>query len=77
MRRLYLRSNTVRTILAAPGVGMIFGTYGADDNLLYDRIANCEAFPGEHIVRVPRRFVRDYHQRYLMIGSRLNEAANY
>ena len=69
------RENTVRTILAAPGVGMIHGTYGADETLLYDRQANGDAFPGEHIVRVPRRFVRHYHGRWCLQNSMLKSAA--
>jgi len=69
--------NTVRTILAAPGIGMVHGTFGAGAMLLGDRIANGDAFPGEFVVRVPRRFVRDRHQRYLMSWSRLDEAGNY
>lgn len=67
--------NTVRTILAAPGIGMVFGTYGATQALLTDRQTNegC-AFSGEHLVRVPRRFVRTYHQRWCMERSMLKEA---
>jgi len=67
--------NTVRTILAAPGIGMVHGTFGADETLLFDRRSDGYAFPGERLVRVPRRLVRDYHGAWLMRGSKLGEAA--
>lgn len=41
------------SMLAAPRVGLVINTEGAGANLLHDRIANGEAFPGERIVRVP------------------------
>ena len=63
-----------RRILAAPGVGMIHGSYGSDQVTLSDRRANGEAFPGERVVRVPRRAVRTYHQRWLLEGSLLVDA---
>lgn len=49
--------------LAAPGVGLLHGTFSIDRTraavLLSDRIANGEAFPGEFVVRVPTRAVPD------------------
>lgn len=69
--------NTVRTILAAPGVGMVFGTFGYGAMLLDDRIADGYAFPGERVVRLPRRFVRYRHQRWLLAHGRFMEAVNY
>lgn len=68
---------TVRTILAAPSVGAVAGSFGYGQMMLDDRIANGHAFPGEHVVRVPRRFVRYRHQRWLLAHGRVTEAANY
>jgi hypothetical protein len=46
-------------LLAAPGEGVLMGTWCADrataQRLLDDRKANGEAFPGELVVRVPCR----------------------
>ena len=58
-----------RTILAAPGVGMVKGTYAATATSLTDRKANGDAFPGERVVRVPRRFARDRHRRRALAYS--------
>jgi hypothetical protein len=51
----------LRRYLAAPSQGII-----AEDDIrsgvyLSDRIANGEAFSGERIVRLPRRFFRTRH----------------
>ncbi len=48
----------IRRYLAAPTVGLV-----ADDDRrsglhLADRVANGDAFPGERVVRLPRRFFR-------------------
>lgn len=63
------------TILAAPGLGMIHGTAGATESLLYDRRANGCAQRGERLVRVPRRMVRDYHGRWLVGQGKLQDAS--
>jgi hypothetical protein len=47
-----------KAILWAPKVGQVSGTAGEIGRmrmLLADRIANGEAFPGEIVVRLPRR----------------------
>jgi len=62
-----------RRILAAPNIGMVFGTYGYADVDRIDRIYNGNAFPGERLVRVPRRFARTYHQQWLLSRGRLTE----
>ncbi len=64
-----------RSILAAPDVGMVHGSFGADAALLADRVADGDAFPEERLVRIPRRFVRDYHGAWLVSRSRLRDAA--
>ena len=66
-----------RTILAAPSVGMIHGTYGDEHIALRDRIANNESFPHEVVVRVPRRFVRDETGRYYLSRSNLLAAIRW
>ena len=43
-----------QTILVAPGIGYVWGTLGATETLLLDRIANGDSFPGEMLVRLPR-----------------------
>lgn len=51
-----------QTILAASIDGrgtVVLGTLGATPTLLADRVANGHAFPGERLVRLPRRLSRD------------------
>lgn len=48
--------------LAAPGVGLVHGTFGVPVETLRvwldDRRADGDAFPGEFVVRLPRRYGR-------------------
>ena len=49
---------TRMSILAAPGIGWVINTQGLHNKmalLLYDRQQNGDSFPGEHVVRFPRR----------------------
>lgn len=71
---IYQKERYSRLILAAPSVGLIFGSYPANRGLLADRRADGLAFPGECLVRIPRRFVRDRHGAWLLSHSRLAEA---
>ena len=48
-------------IAVAPGVGRVIGLSGPAEHVrdqLIDRHANGEAFEGERVVRLPRRFTR-------------------
>ena len=56
----------MRTVIAVFGSSTVLNLYGTDkkkiDMKISDRIANGEAFPGEHSVRLPRRLgVNQYH----------------
>jgi len=64
-----------QTILAAPGVGMIHGTAGADGTMLSDRIANGEAYEGERLARLPRRLTATGHGCWLVERGYLEAAA--
>jgi hypothetical protein len=64
-----------RAILSAHICRIVTGVWdnGADPKALplylADRIANGDAFPGEHIVRLPRRFSRvSYTAAAMMLG---------
>ncbi len=62
-------------VAVAPGVGIVHGTMMgalALATLLADRAANGEAFPGEHLVRLPRRVSRAnaFVAQYELFGNK-------
>ena len=68
-------------IIVAPKVGRISGCAETTKGLLVDvsdRIANGDAFPGEYVVRIPRRFTKTDHQQWqlrhgYMVGGSLKK----
>lgn len=54
------RSAGERSIVVAPGIGRVLGMVGGPKDLalwISDRKANGDGFPGEYVVRLPRRMV--------------------
>lgn len=67
---MYMTTNRC-AVLVAPGVGYLVGTFStaADLKVFHsDRKANGEAWPGERLVRVPRRIGNFSRWMDLLLG---------